>query len=296
MNMRDLEYFNCLCITKSFTKTAEILYVSQPSITMALKRLENELGTKLIIRNHSPKQIDLTNTGKAFQKRVNNILYEIKEAKMEIGRIKGGKIKLGVPPIIGAYYFPTIMKELAKRNLVKYIKLVETGSVAMEKLIKSCDVDIALIGSVKPKLDNILKNRILDTDEFMVCISRDSILSKRDKIDFMELANQKFITLGDGYVHNHVLKILCKRNNISTDDFYYTDEIQTAKSLTASGLGVSLMVSKSVRDMDSIKAIHLNDSITFYISIAFKKNHYITSVERNIVDTILTSSKKFNKV
>ena len=115
MNLKDMEYFYYLCKFKSFTKTAEKLYVSQPSITMALKRVEKELNTKLVIRNHSEKQIELTEAGMILQRHTKNIIEEIKEIKLEISKVSGGNIKLGVPPMIGAYFFPTIMEELVKQ-------------------------------------------------------------------------------------------------------------------------------------------------------------------------------------
>ena len=119
MNIRDLEYFNSLCTTKSFTKTSRQFYISQPSITMALHRLEKELDTKLIIRDHSRNEILLTKSGEVLENHIKNILLEIKKTKSEIARINGDKIKLGVPPIIGAYYFPLILKDLAKNGLDK---------------------------------------------------------------------------------------------------------------------------------------------------------------------------------
>ena len=157
MNIRDLEYFYYLCQNKNFTKTAKILFVSQPSITMALHRIEKELGETLVIRNQSKEQLSLTEAGEILKKRAYNVLNEIKEAKLEISRISGAKIKLGVPPMIGAYFFSPFMKKLDISGLVEDIELVETGSADMKKLLVSGEVDIALIGSIAPIKDNMIK-------------------------------------------------------------------------------------------------------------------------------------------
>lgn len=292
MNIRDLEYFNSLCITKSFTKTSRQFYISQPSITMALHRLEKELNTKLIIRDHSQNQISLTKPGEVLEKHIKNILSEIKEAKSEISRINGDKIKLGVPPIIGAYYFPLILKDLVEHGLDKCFTLVETGSVKMKKLLLKGEVDICFIGSVVPIKEDAIRSHVLTTDEFAICINRNHPLAKKDTLDFKELSGEKFISLGGDYVHNQVLKELCRKNNISTSYFYNTDEIQTAKSLIASGFGVGLMVRKSVKDINAIKTLSLKEPIYFYISLAFKKDHHMVLQEKKIINIILNSSKK----
>ncbi|MBW9152436.1 LysR family transcriptional regulator [Clostridium estertheticum] len=287
MNIKDLEYFYYLCQNKSFTKTAEILFVSQPSITMALHKIEKELGERLVIRDHSKAQLSLTEAGKILEKRAYNVLHEIKAAKLEISRISGAKIKLGVPPMIGAYFFPSFMKVLDINGLVNHIELVETGSTAMKKLLDSGEVDIALIGSIEPLKDNDLNTTILKTDQFMVCTSNSHPLLSKHEINFSELKDERFTVLGDSYIHNKVIKDLCLKNGIGMKDFYYTTEIQTAKSLIASGVGIGIMINMAVENMASIKTVSLVPAINFYISIAVKKEHYMTSIEKEIMGILL---------
>ena len=287
MNLRDMEYFYYLCQNKNFTKTAEVLFVSQPSISMALNRIEKELGAKLVIRDHSKAQLSLTEAGGILEKRAYNVFHEIDEAKLEISRISGAKIKLGVPPMIGGYFFPSFMKELDANGLTEHIELVEKGSAAMKKLLADGQVDIALIGSTTPIKDNNFNATILKIDEFMVCTSNSHKFSNKNKIKFIELKDERFTVLGDSYIHNQVLNNLCLKNGISTQNFYYTDEIQTAKSLIGSGFGIGIMINMAVKNMISIKAIPLVPSIHFYISIAVKKEHYMTSVEERIMEIMV---------
>lgn len=288
MNFKDMEYFYYLCKFKNFTKAAKHLYVSQPSISIALRRLEKELNTHLILRDHSEKQLSLTQTGVILEKHVENILQEIKEIKSEISKINGAKIKLGVPPIIGAYYFPVFMKDLIKNGLADHIDLVETGSVKMKSLLLSGEIDIALIGSLNPLNDNNIDAYILKTDKFNVCMSKNHVLSSKKKIDFHDLLDEQFVVLGDSYIHSKVLKKLCIKNGMPSKSFYHTDEIQTAKSLIASGFGIGIMINMAVRSMKSIKTIPLTESINFYISLASKKGHFMTPTEKKIRDIMLS--------
>ncbi len=287
MNLRDLEYFYYLCQNKNFTKTAEVLFVSQPSISMALNRIEKELGAKLVIRDHSKAQLSLTEAGEILEKRAHNVFHEIDQAKLEISRIIGAKIKLGVPPMIGGYFFPYFMKELDKNGLVEHIELVEKGSVMMKELLVSGKVDIALIGTTTPLKDNDINSTILKIDKFVVCTSNSHPLSNKKCINFKELKDERFIVLGDSYIHNEVLNNLCLNSGILAKNFYYTDEIQTAKSLIASGFGIGIMINMAVENMASVKTIHLVPSINFCISIAVKKEHYMTASEEKIMEIML---------
>lgn len=287
MNLRDLEYFYYLCQNKNFTKTAELLFVSQPSISMALHRIEKELGAKLVIRDHSKAQISLTEAGKILEKRAYNVLLQIKEAKLEISRISGAKIKLGVPPMIGGYFFPSFMKKLDENGLAEHIELVEKGSAMMKDLLISGKVDIALIGTTIPLKDKAIHDTILKIDKFVVCTSISHPLSNKQVINFKELKDERFIVLGDSYIHNEVLNNLCLSSGITRANFYYTDEIQTAKSLIASGFGIGIMINMAVENMLSIKTIHLVPDINFCISIAVKKEHYMTEEEEKIMEIML---------
>ncbi|WP_234122867.1 LysR family transcriptional regulator [Clostridium hydrogenum] len=291
MNLRDLEYFNCLCKTKNFTETAKVLYVSQPSVTMALHRLEKELCGKLVVRDHSLSKFSLTEAGKILEKHVINIFNELNETKFEISKVVGRKIKLGVPPIIGAYFFPTFMEQLVKNGVAENIELVETGSAAMKNLILSDEVDMALIGSLAPIESTDIAATILKIDKFMVCMSKNHAISKKESLNFKDISKEKFIVLGDAYIHNEVLKNIFLKNGASLDNFYSTDEIQTAKSLIGSGLGIGIMIHMAVKNMPTIKTVPLAEPINFYISLAIKKEHYMTPIEQKIKKVLLNGNQ-----
>ncbi|MGL5415286.1 MAG: LysR family transcriptional regulator [Clostridium sp.] len=295
MNIRDLEYFKCLCEVKSFTKTAEKLFISQPSVTMSVNRLEKDLGTKLVIRSHSNKEIRITESGIILKKRIDNILHEISEVRVEIDKLKSKKIKLGIPPIIGAYFFPRFVGELVQKGFIENIEFVQAGSVKMKELLLAGQVDIALMGSLEVLEDESIQSDTLLKDSFVMCISKNNDLSKKSEIDFSMFKDEQFIVLGDGYLHTNVLENLLKKENIEPQKIYYTNEIQTAKSLIAANLGVGIMVKMAVEEMNEIETIELKERIDFYISIVAKKEHYLTEIEKDIIKTIKEKNKEINE-
>ncbi|CAI3442792.1 LysR family transcriptional regulator [Enterococcus cecorum] len=113
MKFKDLEYFQQLAKLKSYTKTAAFFQVKQPTITYAIKRLEEEVQTELLVRNQSHAQIQLTPAGKILAKHAQNILKELALAKLEINHLQEVQVRLGLPPIIGNFYFPKVSKALA---------------------------------------------------------------------------------------------------------------------------------------------------------------------------------------
>lgn len=286
MNTRDLEYFNCVCKNKNFTKAAKELFTSQPSITNAINRLETELNSKIIIRNKFNKEIQLTESGELLKKHAKNIFNEFEEMLYEIKKLEDKKIRLGVPPIIGAYFFPTFVEALINKGLFEKIEFIEEGSLKLAELLSIGKIDIALIGSLEPLDSDQIDSTILNKDIFRVCLSENHPLANKTIIDFKELDNEVFIALGGSYLHSKVLENLLESNSITPKKIYHTENIQTAKSLIVSGIGIGIMVNMAVKQMPNLKIVPLIPNIEFIISVAFKKEHYLSTKEKEIVSTI----------
>ena len=176
MTIRHLKIFLAVAEYKTMSAAAEKLYISQPSVTLSLSRLERELDSKLIIRDHSNKEIQITESGEILRKRIKNILREIEEAKLEIRKVKNKKIKFGIPPIIGAYFFPKFIEELISKSFIENIEFVQAGSVKMKELLLDGKIDIALIGSLEPIRDKKIESYLLKKESFVICISKNNKL------------------------------------------------------------------------------------------------------------------------
>ena len=128
MKIRDLEYFIELVKDKNFSVVADHFQVSQPTITMAINRLEEEYGTTFFIRDHIHHQITVTKIGQQYAQHVRAILSELAVARREIEHAKLNKIRFGLPPIIGNYYFPPLTPRLLRSNLIDKLEVTEEGS------------------------------------------------------------------------------------------------------------------------------------------------------------------------
>lgn len=292
MNIKDLEYFNNVCRTKNFTKAAKDLFISQPAITNAINRLELELEAKLIERNQFNKEVVVTQAGEIVRKHSQNIFNEIEEMNLEISKIKNKKIKFGIPPMIGAYFFPLFIGQLIENNLEDEIEFVEAGSLKMHELISEGKVDIAIVGSLDEINHENMESTVLAIDKFKVCVGKKHKFIRRKKLSLEEIKNEVFIVLGKSYIHGEVIKTLMDTKKINPKKIFNSDEIQTAKSLIASDVGIGIMINMAVEKMQGIKIIELKEEIPFYISIVTKKDHYTTGKEREIIDTIISANKK----
>src|SRR5699024_8188937 len=117
MELQQLKYFKMLCHYRNFTRTAQEFNISQPSITVSIKKLEEELGVKLLERNK--KYVKITPVGEVFFKRINDNLKQVQNTSNEINYYKLNQKKtnpIGIPPMIGSYLLPHLFDDF----IVKY--------------------------------------------------------------------------------------------------------------------------------------------------------------------------------
>lgn len=295
MNFNDLRYFVTLINTKSFSETAEVFFISQPSISQSLKRLEESLGTKLIKRGKAHEKLKPTKTGDILYKNAQEIIQKVNSTESEIKSFINNDITLGIPPIIGRIIRPYIIEHLnfygSKLKIVE-----EAGSSTLLNKMLSHDIPIAILGS-KDKIHNsagLEFTLLADLDMYMM-ISKKNRLSKVKKLSPENLKNENFISLSQGYMQEQILRSWINDNNISFKSIITTKEIGTAESLVESNAGIGLFIKPLISDDKSIEVIPLANPPKFYIYVIINKEMTLTTHQKKFNDDLIKLLKDFYK-
>jgi len=282
MTLRQLEYFLAVCKYENITRAAEKLHVSQPSITISIKNLEDYLGVALIDR--SSKKISITEEGRLLAKRALEILKSVDDLAEEIrdfGARKTRIIKIGVPPMIGSFLFPEIFIEFSRRHPDIELKAVENGSLETKRLLENDEIDAAFIileSYEETEIKPIVKTQV------QFCVSRESVFSQKDVISMKEIGDEPVIMLKEGFYHNKVVRERYASNGIKPHIIYYSNQLDTIKSFVKSGIGSAFLIKEIVDHEKDIKAIALENPIEINIGLVWKKDRYISSATRTFID------------
>lgn len=278
MLLNDLDYFVTLAEEGTFTKASQKKYVSQPSITNALQRLEKELGETLIIRQRGTRSVVLTEAGQILYKHSKQILRETEIIKSDISNQQ--KIWLGVPPIIGATIFPAIMRRLGTDE-IDAIHMVESGSSDMYELLDKDRVDMGFVGSLTPERSKQYDSTYITKSSYVVSLPVDHPLATRDYLSFEDLRGERFISVGDAFTQHQVLVDQLRRYDMhdEIDNMYITNELMTEQGLIAAGNGVGIMIKLAVAGRRDIAMVPLRDPIDFYIYLIQKRDHQLSDFE-----------------
>ena len=196
MNLQDIIYFYHLAESLSFTDTAAHFYVSQPSISMSLKRLETELETTLIDRKRFHKRMNLTRSGEILHRHAAVILDSLSQIKDDIHDYKNQIVYFGFLPTIGGHFMATLLPRLGKfTSSVKFVE--EESSDIMYELVRSGEVPIAITGSDLPHFnDESLIQIPIATQKLSLWAAPDHPLTKQKQITSQDLKDTVFISLG----------------------------------------------------------------------------------------------------
>lgn len=267
LNLQDLIYFKHLSESLSFTETAEHFFVSQPSISTALKRLESEFGTMLVDRRKTLKKIQLTTAGKILYQNTTEALNILDSTKQKIHDLESETVYYGFLPTIGGYLMPRILPKLSRfTQTIKFIE--EESSDVMLQMVKDGEVPIAIIGYDAPQiLDNKIRQIRVENEEMALWVSPDHPLAEKKEVDVEDVKNEVFISLSEGYTHQRIFEQWTKSHRLDEPDVVYAREIKTALSIAASTQMVAFMSEIIVDDTHDLVKVTLKNAPKFYISL-----------------------------
>ncbi len=296
MKLRDLQYFCSLYKTGTFTELAKSFKVEQPTVTLAIKRLENELGETLVLRNRSKGIIEVTQVGEILYHHAQNILHEENLASTEIKHFNKG-IRFGLPPIIGNLYFPLVAKKIAEDGLMANLELDETGSNQLYQDLMAGKIDIALLGSSLPIRNKKLTTNFLSSGEFVIISSKKHWLAKQNTVSFEDLKQEPFVTLNGKFIHDHVLNLYSQRVNFSPKIIFETQSIETLKNLVAQDVGIALLVKDAILPTDNLAVNYLQSPLPekFNVSIATRKDYIRDNLEKKFIEDLEVLKNKIHQ-
>ena len=295
VEFRQLEYFHTLSKLENFTRTAEVLHVSQPSVTKAIKALEAEL--KVLLIDRSQKHVMLTPEGRAFLLHVDKILWAIDETKQDMMRFqknKYGTVHLGVPPMIEAYVFPNLFTSFKQDYPNIQLDVIEYGdSTEIQTKIDDGELDLGIILGEESAGQHKLT---IMQDQMSLCVDHDHRLKDEKTVSFDQLKKEKFILQQPNTYQYKEIYARCIENDFTPDILLCTSQLKTIKQLIANKVGISLLLDLVTRNETIFSRVAIMPPMLVDISLIWSQDKCLSQAGQSFVEFIQehTKSKKFN--
>ena len=248
MTLTQLQYTLAVAEEGNFTQAAEKCFVTQPTLSMQVQKLEEELAVKLF--NRSTKPISLTTIGEKIIEQAKIILKEARRMddiiSMERG-IVGGNFRLGIIPTIMPTLLPLFLNTFIKKFPKVNLKIEELNTAAIVEELKNGKLDAGIAAS--PLEDSKLIEKPLYYEPFVGYIPKSHPLSKLKSLNPSDLENMDILVLEDGHCfREHVLK-LCQTPNPTNSFNLKSGSFETLIHLANDGLGMTLLPYLQTRNL-----------------------------------------------
>lgn len=240
MTLRDLEYFVALAETRHFGRAAERCHVTQPTLSMQIAKLEQELGVKLFERDK--RRVSLTDAGRQILPRASTVLdgvNEIREVSRGATGGLAGPLYLGVIPTVGPYLLPHLLPEL--RAIYPDVKLFlreEMTDQLVEQLQHSAlDAAILSLPLDAPDLDYTVFFR----EELVAGLPKEHVLARKTRIAMKDLAGEPILLLEEGNCMRDQTLNLCRGSKPADPQSYRASSIESLRQMVSAGMGCTFL-------------------------------------------------------
>ncbi len=240
MNLRDLKYLVAVAEHRHFGHAAEACFVSQPTLSTQLKKLEEELGVTLIERTN--RQVLLTAVGERVVAQAQRVLREANQLSHiaeEYADPFGGEFRLGVIPTVAPYLLPKILGPIRKNLPNLKTQLTEGQTAVITALLREGDLD-AVILALPLDEENMIERKLY-TEPFYMAVSRSHELANKKKVTVDDLDDEQVLLLEDGHcLRDQALEVCNSHNAVENTNFRATS-LETLRQMVVADVGVTLM-------------------------------------------------------
>ncbi len=265
MNLRALEYFVAVADHRHFGRAAEACHVSQPTLSMQIKKLETQLGVQLLERN--PQGVTLTATGALILDRARTVLRDIDDI-VDLAREEAdpqrATLRIGLFPTLAPYLLPHVVPTVRRRFPQLELLLTEAKTEAVVELLRRGDLDAGVLAL--PIDADELESAVLFEEDFLLAVpSGHRLAETTGPVAAEVLANESVLLLEDGHCLRDQALAVCQIAGAEEYSDFRSTSLETLRQMVAAGVGITLLprlaVSPPVPPSEAIELIEFADPV-----------------------------------
>ncbi len=283
MTLNQLKYFCTACRTRSITKASEELFVTQPTISIAIKDLEAEFNIILFTRNGN--HLELTSAGETFYEKAKDLLKhstEMQNEFLELGN-RVPVLKIGIPPMFSTIFFPEILDAFEQNHPDIQTELDEFGSVRACNLVQDEKLDLAIVNMEQFNIDKF-ESCILAKEQLMYVVSKKHHIAKKKCMTIEDFRDENLLMFNVDSVQNELLKNRFDQLKINPRIIMRSSQLYTTLKFIDNGSCGCFLFSDMLPRFKQYKGIPLEPVIDVNIGIVWKKGKFPSHSAQLFID------------
>jgi LysR family transcriptional regulator, hydrogen peroxide-inducible genes activator len=246
LKLKDLRYLVAVAETRHFGRAAAKCFVSQPTLSAQLRKLEDYLGIQLIERR--PRRVTLTQAGEEVARRAREML-ELGDSIVTLAQTRrdplAGQLRLALLPTIGPYLLPLVALKIRKALPRLELMLYEYQTGPMLERLHNGEIDVGVLAL--PVHDEGLASRELYEEPFMLALPQSHRLAARAHARIEDLDGETLLLLDDGHCLRDQALAICARSGVHEKQDFRATSIETLRQMVVAGVGITLLPALATR-------------------------------------------------
>ncbi len=306
MNLQQLEYIIAVDVHRHFAKAAEKSHVTQPTLSMMIQKLEDELGIRIFDRSKQP--VTPTTEGEEIIARAKEIMADVSRLKEYTKDLKheiSGELKLAVIPTLAPYLLPLFIKSFVENHPLLKITIRELVTNDIITSLKNGDIDVGLLAT--PLNDMKLEEHPIFYEEFFAYVAEEEKMSKKKYLLPNDIDLSRLWLLEEGHCLRNQVFDLCelKKKDFQSDHLHYeAGSIETLKNLVDHHKGITILPHLATLDLTKKQKAKIREfahpkpvrEISLVVNKNFHRASMLTSlraeIENHLPSTISRTGKK----
>ncbi|WP_413111669.1 LysR family transcriptional regulator [Thaumasiovibrio sp. DFM-14] len=289
MSTKQLHYFLVLAKHCHFTRAAAELHIAQPALSIAIKNLEQHVGLTLFHRQG--KQLCLTHEGTALLPHAQAVLQQLTDAERAMADLRGvetGEVRLGVPGMLGSYYFPPILMGFKQRYPNLKLTLVEAGGSSLKKMLLKGEIDIGVI--INEDVPDTLETDHLLYSQMVAVASQDHPIAQLPSIRFDQFLAEPLVLFKAGYFHRDYIDAAIQHQHMQPNIAFETNLLPMILQIVRHQYAITALIELVTQYEPGLTAIPFSSPITLDLALAWRKDSYLSVADRTFIEFIKQSN------
>ena len=289
MDLKQLGYLLAVRDAGSFTKAAQGLHVAQPAVSMAIAKLEQQLELRLFDRQD--RSVRLTPEGEVLCRHAERLLLQMHQAQAEMAELKGlerGEVRIGIPYMMGSYYFPPILMAFKHSYPGLKIRVEEAGTRELLSRMVDGSLDLAIL--ITSDLPPGLEGAQLLREEMLMVVGEEHPLRGAGAVSLPQFFSQELAMFRRGFYHREHMEALAQGLGIEPNIGFESNLIPLLKAVVRQGFAVTTFLRMALEEETALCGIPFAPPIFLDLCVAWRRGDPLSMANRALRDFLLAQA------
>ncbi|MGR4069009.1 LysR family transcriptional regulator [Billgrantia sp. C5P2] len=285
-DLRALRVFVTVADRAGFSAAARELHVAQSAVSQTIANLERQLELTLLHRHE--RRIALTPEGEALYTHASELLERAQAAHLAMQELHGlvkGEVRIGIPSMLGSYYFPPLLMGFKAQHPGIRLTVVEAGARRLQSMIAGGELDLGVV--IDDEQSGHLERRRLIREEMVICVPCSHSFAGRRSVSASEFFQEPLVLFQDGYFHREFVDALSRQTGLVANIAFQSNLIPLTKAIVRQGFGITTFLRRVV-DEPELAAVSFDSPAWLDLSLAWARGAYLSRAEQAFVDFVLS--------